>query len=129
MISIRLVKPSEFNDVLNLIQDIFPDADINIDEADTVLLAEYSGHVVGFVHVIDNDSSILIQGLGVRENLRGKGIGTMLMSAVFDMIKDDCRPVFVKARALNPVMDLYARYGFILQRFGPTHVLVRRHNA
>jgi hypothetical protein len=32
-------------------------------------------------------------------------------------------------KALNPAIDLYMRYGFMLKKFGDVHVLVKRTNS
>lgn len=128
MINIRLIRPTEFDEVRHFIQSIFPNAIIHISEEDTILLADYHGKVVGFAHVIDDVDKIIIQGLGVDRSMRGRGVGTLLMDHVIDMIEDDDRPIFLKVRPSNPVIDLYIRYGFFLKKFGPICVLVKKIN-
>lgn len=129
MISIRLAKPSEFDDAKGFIRSIFPDAMVRINDDDTVLLADYEGRMVGFAHLIDDSERIIVQGLGVDESMRGQGVGTLLLEHLLDMIGDDFRPVYMKVKPMNPALDLYARYGFFLKKFGQAYVLVKKHNS
>ena len=126
MINVRLVKPSELDDVKNFIRSIFPDALVQINDEDLVLLAVHGGRIVGFAHLIDAGERIIVKGIGVESTVRGHGVGTLLLDCLLDMIKDDVRPVYLKVRSLNPAIDLYARCGFFLKKFGQTHVLVKK---
>jgi len=126
MINIRIARPSEFDGAKELIQKIFPDAIVQINDEDTVLVAEDQGKIVGFAHVVDGGEMIIVKGLGVAKPVRGHGVGTLLLECLFEVIKDDARPVYLKVRSLNPAIELYGRYGFFLKRFGQTHVLVKR---
>ena len=129
MISVREVQPSEMDGVKVLIRDIFPDAMVQITDNDIVLLAEYSGKAVGFAHMIDEGDRLILQGIGVHKSMRGYGVGTILMDRILATLNED-RPVHLKVKALNPAIDLYARYGFFVRRFGQdVHVLVKRPNA
>ncbi len=126
MINIRIARPSEFDDTKELIQSIFPDAVVQINDEDTVLVAEDQGRIVGFAHMADCGERIIVKGLGVAESLRGHGVGTLLLECLFEIIKDDARPVYLKVKSINPVIELYGRYGFFLKKFGQTHVLVKK---
>ncbi|MBU0590694.1 GNAT family N-acetyltransferase [Candidatus Micrarchaeota archaeon] len=128
MISIRALKPDEFDDATDFIQSIFPDAIIQFSDEDVVLLAEYQNSVVGFAHVVDDDERIIIRGIGVANSMRGKGVGTLLLDHLLAIIGDDTRPIYLKVRYTNPAIDLYLRYGFLLKKFGPISVLVRKQN-
>lgn len=128
MICVRVAQPSELDDAKDFIRDIFPDAFIHIQDDDTVLLAEYDGQKVGFAHLIDEGERIILRGIGVHESMRGKGVGTMLMDHVLDLVSETDRPAFLKVKVMNPAIDLYARYGFFLKKFGDTCVLVRKPN-
>ena len=126
MINIRIARPSEFDDTKELIQSIFPNAIVHINDGDTLLVAEDQGEIVGFAHMADGDERIIVKGLGVAKSVRGHGVGTLLLECLFEMIKDDARPVYLKVKSLNPVIDLYGRYGFFLKKFGQAHVLVKK---
>jgi GNAT superfamily N-acetyltransferase len=129
MINIRIARPSEFDDAKELIKSIFPDAIVQINDEDTVLVAEDQGKIVGFAHMVDGGERIIVKGLGVAKSLRGYGVGTLLLECLFELIKDDARPVYLKVKYLNPAIDLYGRYGFFLRKFGQTYVLVKKSNS
>lgn len=130
MISVRIVPPSEMDDVKIFIRSIFPKAMISVSEEDTVLVAENDAEqIVGFAHVVDEGDKILFQGLGVQQSMRGRGIGTLLIEHVLELFEDADRPIFLKVKVMNPAVDLYARYGFFIKKFGTTHVLVKRPNT
>ncbi len=126
MIRVRAVKPSEIDDAKNFIRRIFPNAMVQITEDDLLLLAEEMGQFVGFAHIIDEGERVLIQGIGVTESMRGQGVGTILLEHILHALRDNDRPIFLKVKALNPVIDLYCRYGFFLHRFGDSHMLVKK---
>lgn len=129
MIQIRTARPSELDQAKNFIRSIFPDAMVQITDDDTLLLAEYQGKVVGFAHIIDEGDRILLQGIGVEESSRGLGVGTILLEHVMEVLSDSDKPIFLKVKAMNPAIDLYMRYGFMLKKYGDSHVLVKRANA
>jgi len=129
MITVRMAKPSEFDSVKKFIRSIFPDAIIQLEDEDTVLVAEHEGKKVGFAHIIEEDDKVLLQGVGVEPSFRSHGVGTLLIERALDLLQDIQKPVYLKVKALNPVMELYARHGFSLKKFGDTHVLVKKANA
>jgi ribosomal protein S18 acetylase RimI-like enzyme len=130
MISVRTVRPSELDVAKNFIRSIFPDAMVQITEEDTLLLAEEDGKLVGFAHIVDDGDRILLQGIGVDRSARGQGVGTLLLEHILDVMRDTDRPIFLKVKVMNPAIDLYARYGFMLKRFGDeAHVLVKKSNS
>lgn len=129
MISVRLAQPAEFDQVKGLIRRIFPSAMISVSEEDTVLLAENDeGEPVGFAHVVDSGDRILFQGVGVDKSMRGRGIGTMLIEHTLSLFEDCEKPIYLKVKIMNPVIDLYSRFGFFVKRFGTTSVLVKKSN-
>jgi GNAT superfamily N-acetyltransferase len=128
MIYIRMAEPGELDDAKDFIRKIFPDAFVHIHDDDTLLLAEFQGQKVGFAHIIDYGERIVLQGIGVDKSMRGRGIGTLLMEHVMDVASETDRPIFLKVKVMNSAVELYARYGFFLKRFGTTLVLVKRQN-
>ncbi|MDD5171524.1 MAG: GNAT family N-acetyltransferase [Candidatus ainarchaeum sp.] len=129
MIRIRTVGPSEMDTAKDLIRAVFPDAMVQVSDEDTVLIAEEDGKAVGFAHIIEFDDRIFLQGIGVDSSIRGQGVGTLLLEQVLYMFEDADRPIYLKVKVMNPVIDLYARYGFFLQKFGDAHVLVKKPNS
>lgn len=128
MIYVRLAEPAEFDDARGFIRRIFPAAFVHLQDEDTLLLAEFQGEKVGFAHIIDDGERMVLQGIGVDKSMRGRGVGTMLMEHVLDIVNEVERPVYLKAKVMSPAMDLYARYGFFMKKFGRTCTLVKKPN-
>jgi ribosomal protein S18 acetylase RimI-like enzyme len=128
-VTIRTVRPSEMDDAKNFIRRIFPQAMVQVTDDDTLLLAEYGGRTVGFAHIVDDGDRIFLQGIGVDRSVRGQGVGTVLLEHILAALSDTDRPIFLKVKSMNPVVDLYARYGFTLKKFGNVYVLVKKPNA
>jgi ribosomal protein S18 acetylase RimI-like enzyme len=124
--SIRILKPEEYGGAVELISQIFPDADPEVCEDDTILLAESSGLPIGFIHVIEDEGKVVLQGLGVEESLRGHGIGSALVERTIELFSNTDKPVYLKTQLSNPAMELYEKFGFAVKRFGMVHVLERR---
>lgn len=129
MITIRAVKPAELDSAKDFIRAVFPDAMVQVCDEDILLLAEEDGKAIGFAHVIEFDDRVVLQGIGVDSSIRGHGIGTLLLEQVLTMFEDADRPIYLKVKVMNPAIDLYARYGFFLKKFGDAHVLVKKPNC
>lgn len=129
MISVRVAAPAEFEAAKRFICSLFPDAIVQLEEGDTLLLAEHGGKPVGFLHLIEEEDRFLLQGIGVVESMRSRGVGTLLMERALDLLRHSPKPVYLKVKALNPAVDLYARYGFAIKKFGERHVLVKSADA
>lgn len=129
MITIRMVGPGELDEAKDFIRSIFPQAMVQITDDDTVFIAEMHGRPVGFAHLIDDGEAILLQGIGVDKSVRGQGVGTILLEHVLGGLQDSDRPIFLKVKVMNPAIDLYQRYGFMLKKFGDVHVLVKKPNC
>lgn len=129
MITIRMVMPSEMDDALDLIKSIFPNALVQVTEDDLLLIAEYGGRAVGFAHIVEDGDRILLQGIGVEGSMRGQGVGTLLLEHILAEYSDTDRQIFLKVKVMNPAIDMYSRYGFMLKKFGDVNVLVKKPNA
>jgi ribosomal protein S18 acetylase RimI-like enzyme len=128
-ITVRTVRPSEMDVAKDFIRSVFPDAMVQVGDEDTLLLAEFDGQVVGFAHIVDDGDRIILQGLGVDKSMRGQGVGTMLLEHILQTLGDSERPIYLKVKVMNPAVDLYARYGFMLKKFDDVFVLVKRPNS
>ncbi len=128
-ITVRMVRPSEMDVAKNFIRSVFPDAMVQVTDEDTLLLAECEGRMVGFAHIVDTGDKILLQGIGVDPLMRGQGVGTILLEHILETLGETERPIFLKVKALNPAIELYSRYGFMLKKFGDVHVLVKKANS
>jgi len=129
MINIRMLRSSEMDLAKQFIRTIFPRAMVQITEDDTILLAEEGEKPVGFAHIIDDGERIILQGIGVEKSMRGQGVGTLLIEHTLEMLSEIERPIFLKVKVMNPAIDLYARHGFFIKKFGTTHVLVKKPNT
>ena len=129
MIRIRKMRHSELERTDRFIRSIFPRSVVHIDASDTVLLAEEAGKPVGFVHLLEQEDRMVLRGLGVVKSMRGKGVGTMLMERALELLGRRGKPVYLKVKALNQAVNMYARYGFFVHKFGRSHVLVKKPNS
>ncbi|MBU0527459.1 MAG: GNAT family N-acetyltransferase [Candidatus Micrarchaeota archaeon] len=129
MINIRMLRSSELDLAKQFIRTIFPRAMVQITDDDTILLAEEDEKLVGFAHIIDDGERVILQGIGVEKSMRGQGVGTLLIEHTMEMLSEIERPIFLKVKVMNPAIDLYARYGFFIKKFGTTHVLVKKPNT
>jgi GNAT superfamily N-acetyltransferase len=126
MICIRIIGPEELDEAKQFIRRIFPKAMVQVRDDDIILLAEDNDRIIGFSHFIDEGDRIILQGIGVEKSMRGRGVGTMLIEHTMEILEDSDLPVYLKAKAMNPAIDLYIRHGFFLKKFGITHVLVKK---
>ncbi len=115
-ISIRLLKDSEYPEMLKLMYNVFPNANIKINNGDRIIIADMHGQVVGFVHYAYFNGKAIIKGFGVEGNARGIGIGTGLIEHVLKKFEKLAKPVYLKVLSLNPAVSIYARFGFFLVR-------------
>ena len=129
MVTLRTAGNSDMDTAKGFIRRLFPKALVRIGDSDIIILAERMGRIVGFAHVIDEGDRIILQGLGVDDSMRGKGVGTMLLQHILGTVDEDI-PVVLKVKVMNPAIDLYARHGFFVKRAGDeTLTLVRRPNC
>ena len=116
----RVISAANVKDALELIANVFPDADPDICEGDVVLLAEYKGQAVGFCHAVEEKGRIVLQGLGVEESARGHGIGTALLDRLFQVFSRSDKPMVLTTTMSNPALELYHHYGFRVKKFEVT---------
>lgn len=111
-VSIRLLKDSEYPEMLKFMCRVFPNADIRISNGDRIIVADMHGQVVGFVHYAYSGNNAVIKGFGVEGNARGIGIGTGLIEEVLRKFEAADKSVYLKVKALNQAVNIYARMGF-----------------
>ncbi len=129
MITLRTAMHSDMDDAKGFIRKLFPRAMVSVADDDVIILAEYNNRIVGFAHMIDEGDRMVLQGLGVDGEARGRGVGTLLLQHILNSIDEDV-PVMLKVKAMNPAVDLYARHGFFVKRMNDhTLTLVRKPNA
>jgi GNAT superfamily N-acetyltransferase len=129
MIRIRKMRHHELDRTRRFIHGIFPRSVVRVDGSDTVLLAETAGKPLGFVHLVALRDRMLLQGIGVVKSMRGKGVGSLLMERALAVLSRSGKPVYLKVKAFNQAVNMYARYGFFVKKFGRAHVLVKKPNS
>jgi len=126
MINVRVLKSSEHDGVRNLISVIFPSTFVTIAKDDIIVVAEVGATPVGFAHIIDDQNRVILQGIGVVDNMRNQGVGALILEHALGLLYQWGKPMFLKVKMMNPAIDLYTRYGFCVKRFGAVSVLVKR---
>ena len=78
-ITITEAKGTESPELIEFIKTIFPKSRIKISEQDIVFIAKDNEKLVGFVHFRELKKRQVLQGIGVSESHRNRGIGNMLV--------------------------------------------------
>jgi ribosomal-protein-alanine N-acetyltransferase len=80
----------------------------------TALVAEYDGIIGGFALVHIRDSRARLLTIDVGQELRGKGIGSVLLDAADKLaVKSDCESISLEARVTNlAAISLYRKAGY-----------------
>ena len=103
MYDITKVKPGEdLGDILNLREEIFGIREDDLDDYGISLLLTGNGDPVAIGRILldpENDRLIIDQ-IGVKENLRRQGIGTEVLNCMME-IAISCRAEEVRAKARN----------------------------
>lgn len=81
----------------------------------TRIVAYYLHKPVGILDVIVTDETVEIDGFGVLEDYRHKGIGTTMQSYVGHL--SGSRPVILVADGDDTAKDMYIKQGYIFQSF------------
>ncbi len=84
-----------------------------------IFIAEEQNEIIGFIVGAASKGIRYKEGLldiYIKEEYRGKGIGTLLMDTMFEWFrKEDCRSVMINAYADNKLaLDFYKKYGMVL---------------
>ncbi|MFH2106851.1 MAG: GNAT family N-acetyltransferase [Candidatus Micrarchaeota archaeon] len=121
---IRIISETEILDVLKLIAKLFPKAYPVLKENDQIYVAIEGEKIIGFLHMTEKEDKILLNGIGIVEEYRGKHVGTKLMGHLIDEAKD--RPIYLKVTEKNFIAQaLYEKFGFVPKRYGRRYVLVK----
>jgi N-acetylglutamate synthase-like GNAT family acetyltransferase len=129
MITVRTATDSDMDEAKCFMRKLFPKALVSVSDDDVVLLAEFDNRIVGFAHIIDDGDRMILQGIGVEDRMRGKGVGTLLLQHILNTIDEDLQ-IVLKVKTMNPAVELYARHGFFVKRSNEeTLTLVKKPNA
>lgn len=120
-LTIRKMQLSDLDEVCNIEEASFSVpwsrnsfAEALADENNFLLVCEADGHVAGYADTWCVLDEATITNIAVREDLRGKGIGAMLLKTALDMAKErDISAVTLEVRKSNePAIKLYNCFGF-----------------
>jgi N-acetylglutamate synthase-like GNAT family acetyltransferase len=124
---VRIATEDDYDEIARLIEELFPDKAMKTDKEDIYFVAEVNGAIAGFAHAVLTPRRVALQGIGVAENMRGAGIGTLLLDRVIAYCKEIGQPeICLRVKALNPAARMYAKKGFVVRRFGSVCSLTRR---
>ena len=119
MIEISLAKKErDRSEALQLAREIFPSSAPSFSSNHIILIAKFKKYPIGFLHIIPKKDKLILQGLGVKDSVRNRGVATMLLAHAVDLFSQTNLPVFLKVKPLNPVVLLYATFGFFLKQYG-----------
>ena len=125
-VKIRVADSEDKEKILELLSEIFPESAEFYNE-DTYFLAERGKEAVGFGHLKEKKERAYLQGIGVKEDERGRGTGTKLIEYMLDYCdRKGFQKITLKVKAENPAVGLYLKKGFLVKKMGKSHVMVRK---
>ena len=126
-LKLKEAKGIEADEILKLIIDIFPNAEVKLKPEDRLLIAESNKKTIGFIHFSEKKNAIILQGIGVLPSFRNRGYGNRLLVNGLKIYKKSNKPILLKVNASNfPAIALYEKYGFFVKRNGEILVLERK---
>lgn len=126
MIIVRPMVEGDAPQVSQLILNLFPKSQGEFGIRDRIWVAAQTDRIVGFARFSHKEDKLVLNGVGTIPEMREQGVGTMLLERALEEMQQETRPIYLKVKALNPAVNLYARFGFMLKKFGRTYVLVRK---
>lgn len=125
-IRIRKLKKIEIPEVTKLIVELFPEANFIIETNDLILVAEFSGKIVGFSHIRFMENRIILKGIGVGKKYQRRGIGKKILEKTIVSLEKKGLPVYLKVKNSNDIaIGLYSKEGFVGKKYGNVLVMVR----
>lgn len=110
------IKPGEdLSEVLPVREEIFGYGEDDLDEYGINILLKKDGEAaaVGRILLDPENDRIIIDQIGVRENLRGQGIGTETLDCLMDIARDSqTDEVWAKTRNKQDIMSFLEKHGF-----------------
>ena len=112
--------------ILKLIDDIFPDAEVELKETDRYFVAVLGKQDIGFLHLGQRRGKITLEGIGIRESYRGGGLGSRLLDTAITLAERSGKDIVLKVKPENSVaLNLYAKKGFVIKRVRSVYILQR----
>ncbi|AGK60101.1 (SSU ribosomal protein S18P)-alanine acetyltransferase [Archaeoglobus sulfaticallidus PM70-1] len=117
---IRSYTSRDVKDMLEIEKEAFQPANpsydlfVYISHSDDLLVADIGGRVVGYIAVMDMDSSAKIISFAVKREFRGMGIGTILLDKALVRCRErGKKSVYLEVRVSNErAQKLYKKKGF-----------------
>ncbi len=116
-------------DLCGLIRGLFPRAEPVFGEGHTYFVAEHEGEAVGFAHLLEKGGKLILQGIGVKEGMRQRGIGGELLDCTVRHAESEGKHLYLKVKPGNPAVKLYASRGFTIKKIKGAYILEKKlHN-
>lgn len=113
--------------IFKLVRKIFPKATPGFSGNDFYFIAKSGAGDVGFIHLIKKRGKILLQGVGVVEKYRERGIGGMLVDKAIEFSIREKRDILLKVKPSNcPALNLYEKKGFTIKKVRDMYILERK---
>ncbi|MEK6981789.1 MAG: GNAT family N-acetyltransferase [Candidatus Micrarchaeota archaeon] len=128
-ITITEAKGTESPELIEFIKTIFPKSRIKISEQDIVFIAKDNEKLVGFVHFRELKKRQVLQGIGVSESHRNRGIGNMLVKKALQNKGLQNQEILLKVKSTNiAAINLYQKNGFTQKTFGSVITMTKKVN-
>jgi len=113
--------------ILKLIDEIFPKVSPNLEEGDIYFVAVFEKEDIGFLHLGQRRGKITLEGVGVKEEFRGEGLGNRFLDVAVALAERAEKDIILKVKPDNAVaLNLYAKKGFTIKRLRNVYILQRK---
>ena len=113
-------------DLCGLIQELFPRAEPVFGEGHTYFVAEHEGEAVGFAHLMEKNGKLILQGIGVKGEMRHRGLGGELLDCAVRQAESEGKHLYLKVKPDNPAVKLYASRGFTIKKIKGAYILEKK---
>lgn len=124
---VKRATAAELPNALLFAKKIFPSSRVSVLPGDAVFIVEGKGDILGLAHVQRIGNIFRLNGIGVEKGLRGRGIGSALLSSALAYCKrEGAARVVLEVRESNiAAARVYAKHGFVAARRRGENVLMR----
>lgn len=123
---IKKFNKNDYESVMKLIKLLFPKSIIQITDSDIIYLAYKKNKLCGFIHYTFYENNLILQGIGVLNNERKKGVASLLLIKSLQDSKIVSSNITLKVKIFNSAIYLYERFGFFLKKFGNIMILEKK---
>ncbi|MBD3389919.1 GNAT family N-acetyltransferase [Candidatus Micrarchaeota archaeon] len=129
-VGIRISRSKDRKRIFRIIHRIFPRANQSFSKNNLYFLAIKKGDDAGFLHLVLEKKEILLQGIGVKKEWRGQGIGTELLETAVEYAEAQGKDMLLKVRPENAAaLNLYAKKAFTIKKLRDCYILQRKINT